>query len=125
MFSQTSVEKLCVKQWLPQGSTVRPQLIIERRYFGLSVEKSLKGMAMGPKLPQHQNFVPYSTNLARVNAILKHPSLEIVQYMTFFQNDNTVASELNNIQEETLPEVCLPGNGVSISDSAEALASAY
>ena len=40
-------------------------------------------------------------------------------------NDNIVASELNNIQEEALPEVCLPGNGVSISDTAEALAMAY
>ena len=45
--------------------------------------------------------------------------------MAFSNNNEVVASELNNIQEETLPEVCLPGNGVSINDTAESLAMAY
>lgn len=44
--------------------------------------------------------------------------------MTFSQN-NVVAAELNNIQERTLPEVSLPGNGVSISETAEAMAMTY
>ena len=45
--------------------------------------------------------------------------------MAFSSNNEVVASELNKIQEGTLPEVSLPGNGVSINDTAEALAMAY
>ncbi len=42
------------------------------------------------------------------------------------RHDSVVATELNNnVEANSLPQVCLPGNGTTLSDAAEAMAMAY
>lgn len=41
------------------------------------------------------------------------------------KHDSIVATEISNNVENTLPQVCLPGNGVTLTETAEAMATAY